>query len=289
MKRRLVAVCATALVLVACGPGDLESLQPVESEPSTQPEETQPEPTPTPEETEDAPEPTSALDAAGLDWPEVSPDSVDWAEVPKAPKGFTDADVAGLAKALRSWAVRAALDPGVWSGKTAPAEVLAPIGATSRHAVAAAGRSVSPRLAVGNVFGKGVDVIGSPRMTTAWRVETKHSTHGPVVRLWLQTRTGYEVERDGTTSVVGVIREHALGALRGGPPQGSLSVAGWFEFGADKCPLALEDALVPGAGGTEKSLERFAKLGSREAYAQPRLGDDERIDAGYLKRCKSKT
>ncbi len=286
MSPRLAAACAAFLVLTAaCSSDSLESLEPVvteTSEPAPSADPTESAPTQAPPADEE-PAAGTTLDALGVDWPVVSPDEVDWAKLPGAPAGFTASDLQTLAGPLKGWATRAALDSATWDGSSAPADILAPIGDTAYLAVNASRASVSPQVAVGSTFGKGVEVQGAPRMTTAWRTTTTDTPRGKAVRLTLQTRTAYQVKADDRDRVIGVIREHTLGTLRGGTPQGGLSIIGWYEYGASACNVVLNDTLVPDRDVATKDLQTFVKLGSNPAFAKPQIA--EKLDSAFKQRC----
>lgn len=229
------------------------------------------------------------LESLAIDWPTATPADVDWPEVPGPPDGFDAALLDSMAGPLQDWAAAAALDPEVWTADEPPEDVLASLGERARGVLEdQVADTVSPRLALGNVFDEEWEVVGEPRMTSAWDVETRETAEGPVVVLRLQTRTAYEVRSpERVTRVVGVVRTHGLSGF---PESGDDELApslGWEEFGAAGCALALDDALVPDGGAAARDdLESFVDIGGTDTIAEPDLADEDTVDQEYLQRCR---
>lgn len=235
-----------------------------------------------------APEEIS-FSSLGIDWPAAG--SVDWAEPPATPEGFDDSLVERMADTLVSWAGVAATDEDVaHSAKALDLVVDAlpdAIGSTLRAQVKGA---VSPRLGVANVFAADVTIVGSPRITSAWKVSTPKDDDGkPYLLLQLQTRAAYEVRvGDGPTRVIGMLRVHGLSAYADRAAEFGVT-GGWQEFGAADCALALDDELTPDgdADDARKDLATFVRIGSQDALEMPKLGVQDQVDAEYLKRCRA--
>ncbi|MCW2830622.1 MAG: hypothetical protein JWP31_1314 [Aeromicrobium sp.] len=228
------------------------------------------------------------FDSTGIDWPD-SGDKLVLRHRPATPDGFDDEQLDDMATILTSWASAAVLDPVRRSDDPVDDVVDAlpkRTGETLRKQVAG---SVSPRLAVANVFAADVDVVGRPKITTAWKVTTDNDDDGkPFVLLELQTRTAYEVRLDdGPTRVIGVLRVHGLSAFADTTDDYGVS-AGWQEFGAGDCALALDDALVPDSNTEEavEDLKTFVGVGNQDGLVMPDLDVEQQVDAEYLKRCR---
>jgi hypothetical protein len=229
------------------------------------------------------------LESLGVDWPAASGE-LDPGRRPATPKGFDDETLDEMAADLTDWAQSASVDEAVWHS-AAPIEqvadaVPAPVAKALRARV---GKLVAPRLSIANVFGDDVEVIGNPRVTTAWKVSTDQDESGtPYVLLELQTRTAYEVRtEDGPTRVIGLLRVHGLIARQGSD---DLDVSfGWQEFGAGDCALALDDQLVPDGDvdQAKKDLKTFVAVGSSSKLRMPPLPPQEQVDDEYLQRCRA--
>ena len=148
---------------------------------------------------------------------------------------------------------------------------------------------MSPHLAFANVFRDDVTVVGSPMITSAWKVTTeKDAANKTFMRLELQTRAAYEVRLgDGGTRVIGVLRVHSLSAYNDTTDDFGVG-GGWQEFGAGDCALALDDALVPDSDRDEslKDLKTFIRVGSGTKLEMPELPAQDKVDDEYLKRCR---
>ncbi|MCL8251805.1 MULTISPECIES: hypothetical protein [Aeromicrobium] len=250
---------------------------------------------PAPAPTSPAPtaEASTTLTAQGIDWPRAgSPLPV--ADPPAAPDGFGAALVTRMADVLTTWAGATTVDPDVWHVETpadAVVDALPPaVGAALTRQAADA---VSPGLAVANVFGDDVEVIGEPAVTTAWRVTTKDDDAGQqYVVVQLQTRAAYEVRLgdDGPTRVVGVLRVHGLSAYPGTEDDFGVTT-GWQEFGAGDCALAVDDALVPDndLDKAAADLATFVDVGDQPDVRMPALDDEEKVDDAYRDRCRDGT
>lgn len=247
---------------------------------------------PLPDVSADAPTPTRAvtLDSLELDWPEAD-GKLDAGDPPPAPEGFDAATYDQMVGDLKAWATASTVDEDVWHSKTPSdqvAESLPPKAAATL--VAENKKQASPRLAAANVFSDRVTVIGSPLVTTAWQVKTvDDDTEKPYFVLELQTRAAYEVRlgENGPSRVIGMLRVHALSAYADSTDNFGVS-GGWQEFGAGDCTLALDDSLIPDADldGAASDLKEFIAVGSKNAVVMPDLGEDERVDSNYLKRCR---
>ncbi len=126
---------------------------------------------------------------------------------------------------------------------------------------------------VANVFRHDVTVIGSPMITSAWKVTTeKDEANKTFMRLELQTRAAYEV-RLGQRRHPGHRRAAGAGPQRATRtrPTTSASSGGWQEFGAGDCDLALDDAFVPDSDRDEslKDLKTFIRVGDSDKLEMP--------------------
>lgn len=246
------------------------------------------EPAPAPADSTSAPA-TVTLESIGVDWPRTT--TLDAAEPPAAPKGFDDRLVSRMAEVLTDWAQATTVDPDVWHA-AAPARRVAaalPAEVASMLDEQTAG-AVSPRLAVANVLGPDVTVVGEPRVTTAWKATTKADEFGAsYLQLELQTRAAYEVRvgDDGPTRVIGVLRVHGLTAYPATTDDFGVTT-GWQEFGAGDCALALDDQLVPDDDlvTAKDDLATFVDVGDQDAVRMPALGSEEKVDAAYRQRCR---
>lgn len=236
--------------------------------------------------------PVVSLASEGIDWPR-SGSPLRPSDPPAAPDGFDDALVSRMADVLTAWAGATTVDADVWHSD-APAEVVAGAlpSATGTALTQQTSGAISPGLAVANVFGDAVEVVGQPAVTTAWKVATTADDSGQAyVVLQLQTRAAYEVRSSGgPTRVVGVLRVHGLSAYPGTTDDFGVTT-GWQEFGAGDCALALDDRLVPDddldAAGDD--LATFVDVGDQPALRMPALDDDQRVDDAYLDRCRNGT
>lgn len=229
------------------------------------------------------------LESLDVDWP-ASSGELDPGSRPATPQGFDDDTLDEMASALTDWAQATSVDEAVWHS-AAPIEqvadaVPAPVAKALRARV---GKLVAPRLSTANVFGDDVEVGGSPRVTTAWKVSTDQDESGtPYVVLELQTRTAYEVKvDDGPTRVIGMLRVHGLIARQGSDDRGV--TFGWQEFGAGDCALAVDDQLVPDGDvdQAKKDLTTFVEVGSASKLRMPPLPPQEQVDDDYLRRCRA--
>lgn len=245
-------------------------------------------PAPRAEPSASAEEAAVSLSSLGIDWPRAT--RVDAAEPPAAPRGFDDQLVSRMADVLTTWAQASTVDPDVWHSE-APDQRLAaalPAKVASMLSEQTSG-AVSPRLAVANVFGPDVTVVGEPRVTTAWKASTKADEFGTdYLQLELQTRAAYEVRiGDGPTRVIGVLRVHGLTAYPRTTDDFGVTT-GWQEFGAGDCALAIDDQLVPDddVAAAKDDLATFVDVGDQDAVRMPALGSQEKVDAAYLQRCR---
>lgn len=227
-------------------------------------------------------------DSLGIDWPTTA--SADWPKHPAAPEGF-NAQVDAMAKILVDWGATAATDAKVWHGKDAVTLVADSLpSATGKTLEAQVKDAVSPRLAVANVFADNVTIVGTPRITAAWRITSSSDDVGrAIVRLELQTRTAYEVHiAGGPARVIGVLRVHGLSAYADTANDYGVT-GGWQEFGAGDCSLATDDALLPDSDAAEasKDLATFIRVAKGSKFDMPPLGVDEQVDSEYLKRCRA--
>lgn len=250
-------------------------------------------PVPTPRTSATSDVPAISLTSLGIDWPRAG-SALEVTAPPSAPEGFDDALLGRMSDVLEAWATATTTDPDVWQGDapvdTVTATLPAKPAAALRQQTADA---VSPELAVANVFGDDVTVVGEPRVTTAWKVSTQDDDSGQeYVLLELQTRAAYEVRLgdDGPTQVVGVLRVHGLSAYPGTTDDFGVS-GGWQEFGAGDCALALDDDLVPDndAADAAADLATFADIGGQPSVRMPALDTDEQVDGAYLQRCRDST
>jgi hypothetical protein len=231
----------------------------------------------------------SGFDALGIDWPRAEESVVPGAP-PPAPAGFDEALLTRMAGILTDWASATTVDPDVRRSHD-PVDLVAE---AVPPGVAAALRKqlqgvVSPRLAVANVFAPDVTMVGSPEVTTAWKTSTESDDSGQrYVLLELQTRAAYEVRQgDGATGVIGVLRVHRLSAYPDTSDDFGVG-AGWQEFGAGDCALALDDELAPqaDADAAAKDLATFVEIGSSAEVQMPPLSKKDHVDADYLQRCR---
>ncbi len=236
-------------------------------------------------------EPALSLASIGIDWPEAEA-TLSPVDPPPLPVGFDAAVFTRMTGILTDWAQLTTLDEDVrYSGTPIDRIVKAlpeKVGAALRKQTAEA---VSPGLAVANVLGDEVSVVGAPRVTTAWKVSAETDDAGEqYTRLELQTRAAYEVRLgdDAPTRVIGVLRIHALSAYRDTTDDYGVS-GGWQEFGALDCSLALDDDLIPEEDleAAASDLKTFAEVGSGKKLVMPPLAATEEVDAQYLQRCRN--
>lgn len=226
-------------------------------------------------------DPAVTLSSVGIDWPEAQ-DELTPSDRPATPDGFDDEMLDRMAGVLTDWAQVSTLDQDA----ELPAEVDTAWREQTKDAV-------SPELAIANVFGKDVTVVGAPRVTTAWKQSTEDDESGrQYVLLELQTRAAYEVRLgdDPATRVIGVLRVHGLSAYPDTTDDFGVS-GGWQEFGAADCALALDDALVPDddVDAAKLDLQTFVTIGDGATVEMPSLGAEQQVDADYLKRCRATT
>lgn len=229
------------------------------------------------------------LESLRLDWP-TAQDQLVVPERPQTPDGYDDALLERMATVLTKWATVAAVDDTVWHSADPLTDIKKALPAKSAATLAAQVKDeVSPRLAVANVLGDDVTVVGTPMITSAWKVATEEDEDGePFVQLELQTRTAYEVRLgDGSSRVIGMLRVHRLAANSDTRDDFGIG-GGWQEFGAGDCALALDDALVPDSDPDEAmtDLKTFIRVGKGSKLEMPPLGVQEQVDAEYLKRCR---
>lgn len=231
------------------------------------------------------------IDSLDLDWPQAQGDTLDPTAPPEVPKGFDETRYGRMVDALTTWASATTLDAEVRSSDDPAAAVGADLPDAIGSQVSELGaQTVSPRLAVANVFADDVTVLGEPRITTAWRAETIERDGAPALSLKLQTRTAYEVRigEDGPKRVIGMLRVHELITRTG--ETGDIGVGfSWQEFGASDCTLALDDALRPDqeTAPAREDLATFVEVGSGDTVEMPDLGDGETVDQEYLDRCRA--
>lgn len=240
-----------------------------------------------------APKPSAAasttFESLDLDWPRAEGKLV-VPELPAAPEAFDAATLDRMAKILTKWAALTVVNEGGWHSDDPLSEVrtVLPEDTAGTYEQQIKGK-VSPRLAVANVFGDDVTVIGTPMVTSAWRVSTEEdAANEPFMRLQLQTRAAYEVRLgDGDTRVIGVLRVQNLTAYPDTTDDFGVG-GGWQEFGAGDCALALDDALVPDSDRDESltDLKTFIKIGNGDKLEMPPLPVQEQVDDEYLKRCR---
>ncbi|MEV7398616.1 hypothetical protein [Aeromicrobium sp. NPDC092404] len=224
-----------------------------------------------------------------LDWPEAQ-GRLDPPALPAAPEGFDAKLLERMAKTLTAWAQQTTVDPDGWGSNDPLSELRTILPKEAAGTLEEQVRpEVSPNLAVANVFGDDVTVVGSPMVTSAWRVATEEDPADETfVRLELQTRVAYEVRLgDGDTRVIGVLRVQGLTAYPDTTDDYG-TVGGWQEFGAGDCALAIDDALVPDSDPAQarKDLEAFIRIGNSSKVEMPELPVQEKVDDEYLQRCR---
>ena len=229
------------------------------------------------------------LAALRLDWPTAQGKLV-VSKPPATPDGFDDATLARMAKVLTKWAEVAAVDDTVWHSNDPLAEITKALPAKAADTFTKQGKGVvSPHLRAANVFGDDVTVVGTPMITTAWKVTVdKDDADKPYVLLELQTRAAYEVRfKNEATRVIGVLRVHGLSAYKDTKDDFGVG-GGWQEFGASDCALALDDALVPDSDREEglADLATFLRVGKGSKLEMPKLSAPDQVDDEYLKRCR---
>lgn len=246
-----------------------------------------------PEETPSAAATSSArvvtLDSLELDWP-TSDGTLDPGEPPAAPDGVSEGVYNQMTRDLVAWATASTVDENLWRSEEPLADLVdvLPANTAAKLRKQAEGQT-SPRLAVANVFSDRVTVVGSPQVTTAWKVTTVDDDARPYVVLELQTRAAYEVRlgANGPSRVIGMLRVHALSAFDDTTDDFGVSGA-WQEFGAGDCSLALDDSLIPDADldGSAAEIKKFIAVGSKDEVVMPDLGKEEQVDSEYLQRCR---
>lgn len=229
------------------------------------------------------------LETLDLDWPKAE-GKLDPPELPAAPEGFDAGTLDRMAKVLTKWAALTVANDGGWHTGDPLSDVrnVLPKPVAGIYEAQLRGE-VSPRLAVANVFGDDVTVVGSPRITSAWRVSIDQDpANETFMQLELQTRAAYEVRLgDGPSRVIGVLRVQFLTAYPDTTDDFGIG-GGWQEFGAGDCALALDDALVPESdrGEALDDLQTFIKIGNSDKLEMPELPVQEQVDDEYLKRCR---
>ncbi|MGZ8771651.1 MAG: hypothetical protein ACXWXJ_11715 [Aeromicrobium sp.] len=240
------------------------------------------------------PSPAAAVTFASLggkDWP-VGEDGMSLDSLPSAPLGFTDTDVRQLATIIIKWAKAAALDKRVFHS-AAPAEgVTATLPSfPGNDLFRDVSDAVSPRLSAANVFGNDVEVLGEPRMTSAWLASAITGADGvSYLSVKLQTRTAYEVT-DVTKDkrVIGVVRQHGLNSFGARQVDEQYGESwSWQEFGADGCDLVTDDSLTPDVDQVDanKELASFVTMLDSPTIVEHRLDAEDRVDKDYQKRCQ---
>jgi hypothetical protein len=230
-----------------------------------------------------------SLETLGLGWPKAQ-GALAAKSPPATPDGFDDDLLDRMASLLETWAALSTVEDSIWHSEDAVgriADAMPGVIGTSLRALAQ--NQVSPQLSVANVFADDVTVIGTPMVTTAWKVSTAKDDEGiPYVVLELQTRAAYEVRvKDGPSRVIGILRVHGLSAVPDATDVFGVS-GGWQEFGANDCALALDDNLFPDSDSADalKDLGTFIKVGDGSKLVMPKLGVQEQVDEEYLKRCR---
>ena len=243
---------------------------------------------PSPKPAPNATRPIS-LESLDLDWPKAQGE-LDPPELPAAPEGFSAKTLDQMATVLEKWARLSTVDENTWHSDIPFSDIrtVLPKDAAETYEQQIKGQ-VSPNLAVANVFRHDVTVIGSPLITSAWKVSTeKDPANERFMRLDLQTRAAYEVRLgNGSSRVIGVLRVHSLSAYKDTTDDFGVG-GGWQEFGAGDCALALDDALVPDSDRAEslKDLKTFIRVGGDSKLEMPELPAGDKVDAEYLKRCR---
>lgn len=229
------------------------------------------------------------LESLDLDWPKAQGKLV-VPELPAAPEGFSEATLDRMATVLEKWARMSTVDEGMWHSGDPLTDIrtVLPKDAAETYEQQIKGE-VSPHLAFANVFRDDVTVVGSPKVTSAWKISTEeYPANETFMRLELQTRAAYEVRLgDGGSRVIGVLRVHSLSAYKDTKDDFGVG-GGWQEFGAGDCALALDDALVPDSDRSEalKDLKTFVRVGNGTKLEMPELPAGDKVDAAYLKRCR---
>jgi hypothetical protein len=267
MRRLFPLVLAVAILMSGCTGGSAE-----------------PEPRP-----DEGTNRSTTLELLDLDWPKAEGQLV-VPERPATPDGFDDAKLTEMATVLTKWAKVAAVDDTVWHSSDPFADIKKVLPAKAAATLAKQVKDeVSPHLGVANVFGKDVTVVGTPMITSAWKITTDEDDTGkPYVLLELQTRAAYEVRLgNGSSRVIGVLRVHGLSAYQDTTDDFGVG-GGWQEFGAGDCALAIDDALEPDSDRAEglKDLKTFIRVGKSAKLKMPKLSVQEQVDAEYLKRCR---
>jgi hypothetical protein len=229
------------------------------------------------------------LESLDLGWPKAQGKLV-VPRLPAAPEGFDEATLNRMATVLEKWARLSTVDDGMWHSGDPLSDIrtVLPEDAAETYEQQIKGQ-VSPHLAFANVFRDDVTVVGSPMITSAWRVSAdKDPANERFMRLELQTRAAYEVRLgDSGTRVIGVLRVHSLSAYNDTSDDFGVG-GGWQEFGAGDCALALDDALVPDSDRAEalKDLKTFIRVGNGKKLEMPALPAQDQVDAEYLQRCR---
>nr|MCW2728130.1 hypothetical protein [Aeromicrobium sp.] len=236
--------------------------------------------------------PGISLTSLDLDWPRVD-GKLEVSKPPSAPGGLVGDDVVErMGGVLVDWATASTVDADVWHSETPVDQVVdvlpASVAANLRKGTQGV---VSRNLAFANVFADEVTVVGSPIVSTAWKISTEANDEGrQYVLLELQTRAAYEVRLgdDGPTTVIAMLRVHGVTAYPDTTGEDFGVSAAWREFGARGCSLVLDDSLVPAGNldDTTEDLEQFVEVSDAEELVMPPLEEDQEVDSGYADRCR---
>lgn len=173
--------------------------------------------------------------------------------LPPAPKGFSDADVASLAKMLTEIAERAVYDREVWHPESQQAAIDHVLDALDPDVRELLLNAVRDQLDdrpwasfVGTVFADGVEVIGEPLMQRAtWDADRKDIGGERRLSVRLQTRTFYAVRHQERRSVIVATRTWGLSTPA---PVGSfvpVPEVGAQAIGAEPCAFVLRSVITP--------------------------------------------
>jgi len=268
MRRLTPLLLAVAIVVSGCTSGSSD-----------------PEPTPTATTAH-----AITFQSLKLDWPTAQGRLV-VPKVPAPPASFDAETLDRMAAVLKKWARLSTVDDGMWHSGDPLSDIrtVLPKDTASTYEEQLRG-VVSPHLAVANVFGDDVTVVGTPMVTAAWHVSTeKDQANESFVRLELQTRAAYEVRiGNGPSRVIGVLRVHSLSAYEDTTDDFGIG-GGWQEFGASDCALALDDALVPDSDRADSldDLQTFIRIGRGSTVQMPELLAHDRLDPDYVERCRN--
>lgn len=261
---------AAACLLSACGGGSDEPSSTQESAAAT---------------SSAPPAAAMTLEELGVaDWPAADP--LEFAKAPKAPDWFDGGRFDDLVNVLKMWARASFLDESVREADDPRDELRSTLGFKYGSPIYnVMSDNPVPGMSAANVFAPGVEVLGPPVMTTAWKVEG--ITGG--VRVHLQARGFYRVRgEDGAESVVGVIRTNSMAAPTeewNGQPMAGYH---WQVFGVDDCALATGDSLRPAKmdAKAKKDLQLLVDAGTSRTFAKTPLGKSETVDEKMVDRCQ---